>query len=422
MIGAMVMKVSFASWLSVGLFLSVGCDSSEVRDGANASLPEASAVADGSWCQVQKVLTANCVACHTEGGVGPMPLETYGDLVRDSSKVPGTKTYTRVGVRIHDPKSPMPPRGQLDQNSLAVIDAWLAAGAPDGRCSTIDDPANEEVWPEHCDATYKILSHAPSSLDAPYVVPAKQEVHPKVVVDAPWGDEEVQAIAFRPITDNKAVLHHWILNAADRTFLTGWAPGGTTSAPLPDDVGMYMPNGKGSMYLDMHYFNLTGTAEALDHSGVEVCVLKKANFRPKVASVVRNFGSVGGSDFVLAPANSVNHDEQGTCEVKVTQPVRLLTAAPHAHTNAVHMRFTVTKTDGREIVMHDGPFNFDAQSSYLLPEEVILETGDVVKTVCTYTNLTNRNIRFGESTTDEMCFNFAVYYPMNALSCSRLVY
>jgi mono/diheme cytochrome c family protein len=416
----MVMKVSFASWFRVCLLLSVGCGSSEAPDNAGP-LSEAKARADGSWCQAQKVFVENCVACHTEGGVGPMPLETYDDLVRDSSKVPGTKTYTRVGVRIHDRKSPMPPRGQLDQNSLAVIDTWLAAGAPNGSCSAVDagQGPNEEGWPAHCDATYKILAHAPESLDTPFTVPSKQEIHPKIIVDAPWGDEEVQAIAFRPITDNKAVLHHWILNGADRTFLTGWAPGGSTSAALPDDVGMYMPNGKGSMYLDMHYYNLESASDALDHSGVEVCVLKKPNFRPNLASVFRNFGSIGGSDLVLAPANGINHPEEGTCQVKVTEPVRLLTAAPHAHTHAVHMRFTVTKADGREIVMHDAPFSFDAQSSYLLPEEVILETGDVVHTVCTYTNMTNRNVRFGESTTDEMCFNFAVYYPMNALSCSR---
>ena len=49
--------------------------------------------------------------------------------------------------------------------------------------------------------------------------------------------------------------------------------------------------------------------------------------------------------------------------------------------------------------------------------EVILETGDVVTTTCSYTNDTNKNITFGESTTNEMCFNFASYWPAGALSC-----
>jgi hypothetical protein len=180
-----------------------------------------------------------------------------------------------------------------------------------------------------------------------------------------------------------------------------------------------MPSGKNSMYLDMHYYNLEGASELLDRSGVEVCVLKKANFRPNVASVFRSFGSVGGSDFILAPAATRNHDEEGKCTVRATQPVRLLTAAAHAHTYAVHMKFTVKKADGRVISMHDAPFSFDAQGSHLLPEEVILETGDVVSTICTYSNLSNTNIFVGESTTSEMCFNFAVYYPMGALGCSN---
>jgi hypothetical protein len=29
-------------------------------------------------------------------------------------------------------------------------------------------------------------------------------------------------------------------------------------------------------------------------------------------------------------------------------------------------------------------------------------------------------VTFGENTGNEMCFNFAVYYPMNALTCGGL--
>jgi peptidoglycan/LPS O-acetylase OafA/YrhL len=63
-------------------------------------------------------------------------------------------------------------------------------------------------------------------------------------------------------------------------------------------------------------------------------------------------------------------------------------------------------------------FAFGEQGTYpLAGGEVLLETGDVVKTTCYYTNATTRNITFSESTSGEMCFNFALYYPKGALSC-----
>lgn len=391
----------------------------ELSAGADAGAPNTKA-AQG-WCELRRVLDTRCTACHRAGGVAPFSLESYDDLLQESSVEPGRKVYERIAVRIHDGRAPMPPTGMLDEAELSILDAYIAAGvpAPSGDEGCASQPDAEASWPEHCDATYRILAHAPESVDAPFVVPAGAEIHPKVTVDAPWGDREVQAIAFRPITDNAKVLHHWILNANDRSFLSGWAPGGTGGAPLPDDVGMYMPSGPASMFLDMHYFNLTGTSEEHDQSGVEVCVLEKANFRPHTAGVFRGFGSFGGSDLVLAPAGTLGHEEQGTCNVSASEPVHLLSASPHAHTYAVHMKFEVQKASGQHVMMYDRPFSFDAQGSYELPEQVVLQTGDQVLTTCTYDNDTTRSIRFGESTTDEMCFNFAAYYPRGALSCTR---
>jgi hypothetical protein len=381
----------------------------------DAGLP----VRTASWCEVKTVLAQHCTACHKSGGVGPFPLGTYEDLMRESPTFPGLKIYQRVGARMHDKKQPMPPSGVVNDAALSKVDSWIAGGARnDLRCPEFAGPVTDAApWPEHCDATYRILAHAPTDTKAPYQVAAGLEIHPKITVDAPWGDEEVQAIAFRPITDNEKVLHHWILYASDQTFLNGWAPGKDEGDALPSDVGMYMPRGARSMFLDMHYYNREGTSPEYDRSGVEICTLKKPSFRPNIASVFRGFNSTGGSDAVLAPAVTQNHTEEGVCHVQTSKPVRLLTSSAHAHTYAVHMKFTVQKADGREIVMHDEDFAFEAQESRALEEPVTIETGDIVRTACTYDNDSARNIRFGENTVDEMCFNFAVYYPMGALSC-----
>ncbi|MET0387155.1 MAG: hypothetical protein ABW321_14400, partial [Polyangiales bacterium] len=287
-----------------------------------------------------------------------------------------------------------------------------AAGAPvgaDPTCAANGAPPapTEQAWPDNCDATYKILAASDSQ---PNSIAPGAETHPQVPVTAPWGREEVQAIAWRAITDNPKVLHHWILYGPAREFLFGWAPGKDINEPLPPDVGVYLPSG--NMTLDVHYNNLVGTAAEKDASGVEICVLKKQNFRPKTATVANRLTQV----LINVPARATNQEVTGTCN-HTGEQVRLLSVSPHAHKAAKHMKFTVEKASGETIVMHDAPFNFEEQTTYALNPPIVIESGDRIITTCTFTNDTSRTITFGENTGNEMCFNFALYEPMGALNC-----
>jgi len=345
-----------------------------------------------------------------------MSLKQYADLQAPAVSDPTKKVYQVVGVRVHDTVRPMPPQQKLTAEQLAGIDQWVAAGAPAGADPTCAGVPPEPTtptaaWPENCDAVYKVLSHGPSSATSPYMVPAGQEIHPQVSVPAPWGSEAVQGIAFRSITDNPAVLHHWILYGPRREFLVGWAPGKDESAPLPADVGMNLAGG--NLTLDMHYNNLLGKEAEPDNSGVEICVLKKANFRKYTAAV-----HMGFTQFAISiPPHSTNVAITGQCTVSGNTPVTLITASPHAHTLARHMKFSVQKANGQMVVMHDAPFDFNEQQAYALTPTVQLAAGDKVITTCTFDNPTDRTVTFGENTGNEMCFNFAVYYPMGSLNC-----
>jgi hypothetical protein len=336
-------------------------------------------------------------------------------------------------VRIRATDKPMPADRSATEDEIKTLEAWIAAGGSGGANPTCTPPGGSDagaadaggadagpVWPADCEKRYKILAHAPGST-GPFMVPPGQEIHPQVIWDAPWGDEEVQAIGMVPITDNKKVLHHWILyEQGGGAFITGWAPGAEDAAKLPDDVGMYIAKGPQSLRLDMHYYNKEGTQAEPDASGVEICVVSKAKFRKHTASVFNNFasfGTIGLDGLVMVPPNVTNHAITGVCNVTATQPVTLLTASPHAHTLARAMKFTAT-VGGQQVMMHDGPFVFEEQRSYALKQPVVLKTGDKVSTTCVFTNNTNRAITFGEDTGNEMCFNFAVYYPKGALTCS----
>ena len=382
------------------------------------------AAGDLNWCKVKPILEKHCTSCHEQDGVAPMPLLSAKDFQANAPKTAGKKVYEVSKTRINDTAKPMPPPPKkLTADELSTLNAWLDAKAPAGTEScdapSADASGRVDGWnEEECDAIYEVRAHGPGGKDDPYVVPPGQEIHPQIRVDAPWGNEKVQAIAFRPITDNKKVLHHWILNGFGRTFLVGWAPGDEGRPPFPKDVGMDMPTGAGAFVLDMHYYNTqTGAKSEPDRSGLQICVLKAPNFRPKLAAVAGGLASVG-SGGILAPRMTKDKPTTGTCNVTAREPVHLMTANPHAHKYAVRMEFKVKKKNGMEIVMHDEPWVFGEQGTYALPGgEVIVETGDVITTTCYYTNMTSRDIRFGESTESEMCFNFALYYPKGAFSC-----
>jgi hypothetical protein len=377
-----------------------------------------------SWCGVRNTLQDACTSCHNEQKVAgaPMSLVTFDDLHKPAVSDKNRKVYELVKERVHDEERPMPPQKRLSTEQLAGIDAWVAAGATAGTDVTCGESESgtgavaastsetEFEWPDNCDATYKILSHAEGSQDAPFVIGPGDEIHPQVYSDAPWGDEAVQAIAWRTVTDNARILHHWILYGANREFLVGWAPG-KDGALMKEDIGMLLVGGQ--LRLDMHYNNLGSETEERDNSGVELCVVKKENFRKNTATVAQMLGAFQ----INIPPHTTGVDITGTCTLSGDEPVTLLTTSPHGHRMAKHMKFTVERSSGEKIVMHDQSFNFEEQGQFDLEEPITLNKGDKLITTCTYENDTDQTVTFGEDTGNEMCFNFALYYPQGALRC-----
>jgi hypothetical protein len=390
---------------------------------SSTEFPGTATAAEGSFCSTIGVMRNRCQTCHgaTRQFGAPMSLVTYDDLKKPAFSDPTKKVYQLVGTRIHDTAKPMPPSGNptLQAGEIATIDAFVKADAPapsDPTCGGAPAaptenpaPATEVKWPDDCDAHYQMLSYS-GSPGTKYTIQPGQEIHPQVMIAIPWKGE-VQAVAFRPIVDNSKVLHHWILNGADGTFITGWAPGGQgNKTPLPADVGMYMPS-SGQLRLDMHYNNLTGTAAEQDASGVEVCVISdKAKFRKNTATVV---GIIGNAN---APAHQ-HVDNATTCTVTASMgTATLIGNSPHMHLLGVHAKFELTQ-DGKQTVLHDDAFSFDDQHSWPLDPAVTVKTGDKFTVTCSYTNNTDKGATFGENTGNEMCFNFVTVYPKGGFSC-----
>jgi hypothetical protein len=277
-------------------------------------------------------------------------------------------------------------------------------------------PPEKSPWaPDQCDAVYEFRAHGPGGPGTPYTIPVGSEIHPQIMFGTPWGDEPVQVVAWRPLTDNKKVIHHWILWQGQANLM-GWAPGGT-GVVNPGELGTELPSGRETLRLDMHYYNLGGGKDELDQSGVVMCVVKGKNLRTKIAAVHGGFNIFSP---VMVPPAAQGYELKGTCTVKANQPATLVSIAPHAHTRARHMTFTVVKPDGRQIVLHDRDFAFQEQVGYPFDPPFILENGDVVNVMCRYDNETSKVISWGEGTQDEMCIHWVNYWPKGAFTCGPI--
>ena len=407
--------------------------------GALAPAPVASARASG-WCDVQGVLNTHCSKCH--GAVpqygAPMSLLTYADLQAPSKTDATKKVFQRVSERIHDLQRPMPPASAqpaLSADGRAKLDAWIAAGAAQGGaegCAPITTAAagggalplagsaappiatpidkgavDADGWPADCAEHYKFLSSAAGG--GKYAVPAGQPPYVNHSIPAPWGAGEKQALRFKPVIDNAKVIHHFILYAADGSFVNGWAPG-DEGITLPTGVGLIMP--AGNYRLEVHYNNTTGSMQ-MDQSGVEMCVAKAP--RPNAAAV-HWLGSLG----IAVPAHGMQ-TLNATCKPSISKgPVHLISVSPHMHRTGMHAKMVLNRMGGTPMVLHDAAFSFDDQQKYSLPEDgsavdVQVKAGDTITTTCTYSNDTNSLITFGTNTENEMCFFFTIAWPIGQL-------
>jgi hypothetical protein len=165
----------------------------------------------------------------------------------------------------------------------------------------------------------------------------------------------------------------------------------------------------GTLKMTVHYYNsLPGAQAEKDASGVEVCITTKK--RPKTSAIMPFAANP------VVPANS-EVESSSTCTVRASQPIHIITSSPHMHGLGVHAKLTVQRAGGQTEVIHDKPFNFEEQTTHAI--DFVVNDGDRITTTCVYDNTTSRNVGFGTKTEDEMCFNFAQYYPMCGMTCTQ---
>lgn len=225
-------------------------------------------------------------------------------------------------------------------------------------------------------------------------------------------EEDLLVAAFEAI--NPVGTHHTLLTAGPPDVPDGIAPCdagtnhrislygsgvGTNPMVFPDGVAVRIPAGT-QLLLNLHLFNTS--AEPLSGtSGTRFRRLDEDDLVEEAEGIL-----AGTVALEIPPGATTTHE--GTCEM--SHDVTVFALSPHMHQIGTHMRIFAERAGGEEILLHDAPYDFDEQLYYMI-EPLRLSEGERVRIECTHENPTERTIRFGDGSEDEMCLAGIYRYP-----------
>jgi hypothetical protein len=189
-------------------------------------------------------------------------------------------------------------------------------------------------------------------------------------------------------------------NAGENKLVSVYGSGvGPETLEFPEGVAMRIPAGT-QLLLNLHLFN-TGEQDLSGTSGTRVRVVPES----EVAHIAQ--GLLAGTVGLNIPAGQTT-THVGYCTMSID--ATLFAVAPHMHQLGIYERVVAESSIDGDVVLWDGPYNFDDQS-YDVIEPVQMAAGDRVRVECTHENTTSQDVRFGESTLAEMCFAGLYRYP-----------
>ncbi len=403
------------------------------------------------------ILHDKCLHCHTDGQIGGFSLEAYedasplSDIIVERTQAGEMPPFHAKETDDCEQRYPWKDDPRLDDEQLATLVAWDAAGAPAGNAD--DGPPPYQLAATQLQGASMTLEMA-----SPFTVAGEQDLFECFIFD-PQIEGDVaylDGIHFRP--GNTEVAHHaltFALSREDALDMSGgedrftcfgnppgqlihaWAPGGQPF-DLPDGVGVPM-TADDVLVVQMHYHPV-GEAKD-DASSVELRfteqtpawlfqVVLPGNFSSEAQGLLPGPNDRGDAEFHI-PAGVEGHTEEMLfgVDASVAIDIPLLFAAPHMHYVGTDMRLSIERADptgdqpAEECLVRTPAWDFNWQRfyEYDVPiEELPTATGgDVVRMKCTYDNtlgnpflrkaLEDRgleqpvDVALGEETLDEMC-------------------
>lgn len=382
--------------------------------------------------QIAPIIYQTCTGCHRPGQIAPFTLMNYDDTVRHALTVNST-----VQTRYMPPWKPepgwMPYRDErrLTPEQIALIQQWLADGAPQG------DPSKEPPLPHFTDGWQLGQPDLVLEMPVAFSVPADgPDIYRNFVI--PTGvtqDKWVTAVELKPSAS--AVVHH-ALFFSDTTGnaraldgkdgqpgfpgfgsiftvqngdiasilsggLGGWVPG-TTPAFLPTGIAMPLP--KNSDLLIQIHFHPNGIPH-VEKTVIGLYFGPKPNRSLVQLQAPAFFGIHANIDI---PAGEKDYKVRGSFTLPVD--VDAVVVAAHMHYLGTSAKLTATLPSGEvKILLWIRQWDFRWQGQYTFQNLVSLPAGTRLDGELTYDNSDSnpfnpnsppRRVTWGEQSTDEM--------------------
>jgi hypothetical protein len=228
---------------------------------------------------VSPIIQAQCVGCHSTGGIAPFALDTY-----DAAKPMAAAMAQAVAAKRMPPwlasgecGTPFVDSRALTAEQIAVFDAWAKAGAPKG--NEADAPKNVTPVGQHLSRVDATLQ-----MSAPYTPSTARSDDYRCFVVDPALTKGTTVTGYDIVPGNQKVVHHVILYAVKRSVAqaedakdttAGWECFGGVGVDSTGALGAWAPGGAAVVYpfgtgirlepdqvlaMQVHYNTQNGTA------------------------------------------------------------------------------------------------------------------------------------------------------------------
>jgi hypothetical protein len=416
---AVAAMVASATWLIAGA----------EKSNSPTSAPRSAPTHPTFYKNVLPILQDHCQVCHRAGEIAPMAFVTYEQTkpwasaikqAVQSKQMPPWFADPRYGEFSNDPS--------LTQQQIALISAWVDAGAPAGSAKDAPPPKHwASGW--NIPQPDKVVQmpqavKLPATGDVEYtyeIVPtgftedkwvqmseirpsSREHVHHAVVYIRPpnstWLRKAPVGVPFTPSSfsdaEERAEAH-----ATTSDMLLVYAPGSEPDR-WPDGMAKFVPAGS-DLVFQMHY--TTNGHAATDRTSIGMVFAKQPPKQRVLTLQLTNHS------FVIPPrTDDYRVDVSGTLPNDAT----LLSFFPHMHLRGKRFEYNILHNDATVETLLRVNYDFHWQLSYRLAQPRFLKAGTRLQAVAWYDNSEdnmhnpdpNQAVTWGGQTYEEMMVGF----------------
>jgi len=371
---------------------------------------------------IARILQANCVECHHQGGVGPFALDSYEAVIEHAGMIRKQVERGAMPPWFAAPlegltHSPWSNDRSLSERDRTDMLAWLSSDRAKG---DVADAPKPRVFPSEWsigkpDAI--IAAAKPISIKAEGTMPYQ---YVTVTTEFPE-DHWVRGYEILPTA--REVVHHVIVSVHEKGskvrgggdegtqgYWAAYVPGNTKQV-YPEGFARKLPAGA-TVSFQIHY---TPNGKA-----VEDTMRMGLLFSKEPPKYVIHTTALPNARLSIPPGEA-NHIE--VAQRTLPTDVNVMAWMAHMHVRGKAFKFEVTLPGGKTETLLDIPkydFNWQLRYDYAMPH--FLPRGSTVKITAVYDNSTGnpanpdptKTVRWGQQTFDEMMIGYMEHYtPLN---------